>query len=200
MGPHRVAAAVLAGGRGERLGKDKPAALIAGRPMIWHPLRAAADAGLEAFVVAKRRTRLPDFDVPVLREPDEPTHPLCGVVEALAFASGLGAGAVLLLACDMPFVTGPLLGWMAARDGAVTGRLDGRRQPFPARVPVGALPLLRRALAQSRPLGAALEELSPEVIDERQLRRFGEPRRLCFNVNDGEDLRAAAEWLACSDV
>lgn len=50
--------AVLAGGRGSRLGGAKPTAELAGRPLISYPLAALAAAGLEAFVVAKPSTDL----------------------------------------------------------------------------------------------------------------------------------------------
>ena len=66
--------AVLAGGRGSRLGGAKATALLAGEPLIAHVLRAAA--GFETVVVAKRATPLPAVDVPVWIEPDEPFHPL----------------------------------------------------------------------------------------------------------------------------
>ena len=62
--------AVLAGGRGRRLGGAKPAAELCGRPLVAWPLEAARAAGLEAVVVAKAGTPLPDLDVPVWIEPD----------------------------------------------------------------------------------------------------------------------------------
>jgi len=89
---------VLAGGRGRRLGGAKPTAELGGRPLIAWPLAAAREAGLEAVVVAKAATPLPsDLDVPVWTEPDEPVHPLAGLVHALERADGR---AVVAVACD----------------------------------------------------------------------------------------------------
>jgi molybdopterin-guanine dinucleotide biosynthesis protein A len=60
----RALVAILAGGQGRRM-------------------RAASDAGLDAVAVAKAGTALPALDAPVWLEPDEPVHPLLGIVTAL---------------------------------------------------------------------------------------------------------------------
>jgi molybdopterin-guanine dinucleotide biosynthesis protein A len=192
----RAIVAVLAGGQGARIGGEKALAMLGGRPLIERPLAAACDAGLEAIVIAKRSTRLPLLAEQVVHEPEQPRHPLCGVIAALELAASRSpAPAVLLLACDMPFLNGPLLAWLAGLDGAAMAAVDGRPQPLLARCPSEHLPVLRRALAEQRPLRATIGELAPQIIDERELSRFGDPERLCFNVNDAEDLRLAESWL-----
>jgi hypothetical protein len=65
-------------------------------------------------------------------------------------------------------------------------------------VPIDGLPLLERALAGRRSLRAALLELRPSMLAEAQLERFGDPPRICFNINDRADLRTAEQWLAAS--
>jgi molybdenum cofactor guanylyltransferase len=197
MAQQRAIVAVLAGGRGARLGGAKPSLLLAGSPLVCHPLRAARDAGLEAIVVAKRSTKLPELDVPVVYEPEEPSHPLCGVLTALRFAAARPPlEAVLALACDMPFLTGAMLAWLSSLEGAVMARVGGRPQPLLGRWTVAAVPLLEHALAKGSSLQAALGSLTPAIVGESELSRFGDPKRLCFNVNDREDLRAARERLA----
>jgi molybdopterin-guanine dinucleotide biosynthesis protein A len=74
--------------------------------------------------------------------------------------------------------------------------VDRRAQPLLARVPVDGLSLLELALAGRRSLRAALLELGPSMLAEAQLQRFGDPPRLCFNINDRADLRTAEQWLA----
>lgn len=171
-------------------------AALGGRPLICHPLAAARGAALEALVVAKPSTRLPPLAERVLHEPERPSHPLCGVLAALEHAAARSpAPAVLLLACDMPFLTSSLLGWLAGLEGAAMAELDGRPQPLLSRCEPGHLPVLRRALEEQRSLSGALRELAPRVITERELARFGSPECLCFNVNDAEDLRRAEQWL-----
>jgi molybdopterin-guanine dinucleotide biosynthesis protein A len=200
MVDRRAIVAVMAGGLGKRLGGAKPSAVLAGRPLICHPLAAAAEAGLEAIVVAKPSTVLPLLDVRVAHEPEQPRHPLCGLVAALRLAAARPRPpAVVAVACDMPFVTGPLLRWLAGLDGAAMAHVDGRDQPLLGRWPVGGLPLVAQALAEGRPLRSGLAALEPTILEEGELSRFGDPTRLCFNVNDPDDLRAAGEWLAAAE-
>src|SRR5215208_2231990 len=90
-----VLAAVLAGGRGSRMRGPKPTIRLGGRALIEHPLGALRDAGLQTVVVAKPDSRLPVLDVAVWQEPDEPVHPLCGVLRALDGAGAPAAGALL---------------------------------------------------------------------------------------------------------
>jgi molybdopterin-guanine dinucleotide biosynthesis protein A len=190
--------AVLAGGRGERIGGAKPTRELAGRPLIDYPLAAARAAGLEAVVVAKRDTELPSaLAEPLLVEPDEPRHPLCGALAALDHAAQASPEtAVVLVGCDMPFLTGALLGWLAAAlDPAILLEAEGRVQPLPARCSAAHTPLLREGLAAQAPLRETFQSLSPAIVDERVLAYFGDPRRLCFSVNRAEDLDTAERWL-----
>jgi len=188
--------AVLAGGRGSRLGGGKAVAALAGRALISYPLSAARDAGLETVVIAKPSSRLPSLAGRVRYEPELPEHPLCGVVRALEYARDRGATAVVLLACDMPFVTAELLRWLAGHDGAATVELHGRAQPALSRVPARELPELRGALSERRSFSAAIAALAPRVLDETELSAFGAPEELCFNVNRTEDLERAELLLA----
>lgn len=196
MAEQRAIAAVLAGGRGERLGNDKPAALLAGEPLVRRALEAAGRAGLEAIVVAKPDTALPALEQKIVREPADPRHPLCGALAAIEYAARLAhVDAVLLLACDMPFLAAGLLSSLASQRGAALASLDGRMQPLPARIPVCAAVSLRRSLEQRRSLTDALRALSPRVLDEVELARFGDPACLLFNVNEERDLQTAHAWL-----
>jgi molybdopterin-guanine dinucleotide biosynthesis protein A len=197
MVEQRAILAVLAGGRGERIGGAKALVRLGDRPLIERPLAAAREAGLEAIVLAKRDTALPALEERVIHEPDAPRHPLCGVLAALDFAhQRTPPAAVVLVACDMPFITGALLGWLAELDGAAMAHVGGRAEPLLSRVEPSHRAPLRRALAERTSLRAALGELAPRILDAQAMSRFGDPARLCFSVNDAEDLLRAERWLA----
>ena len=156
-------AAILAGGASRRMGAPKAAVELGGRPLIAYPLAAAAAAGLEPVVVAKEATALPPLDVPVWTEPDEPRHPLTGVVAALERAGA----PVVAVACDQPWVTGALLGHLAAAGpGAAAVRVGGRLEPLPALYDPAGLDSLRESLGACTSLRAALEALAPTVIGD----------------------------------
>jgi molybdenum cofactor guanylyltransferase len=154
-----VIAAVLAGGRGRRMGGAKPLAQFRGAPLISYPLAAAARARLETVIVAKRGTPLPD-DLTVWLEPDEPFHPLVGIVTALDRAGA----PIVAIACDQPFVPAELLVRLAAGPEAAV-MVDGRIEPFPARYEPAWLPDLREALEREAPMRATLEALAPATTE-----------------------------------
>jgi molybdenum cofactor guanylyltransferase len=182
--------AILAGGRSRRMGAPKPGVPLAGEPLISYPLTAAETAGLEAIVIAKPDSELPPLGCQVVREPAQPRHPLCGIVTALRAAR---PAPVVAVAADMPFVADALLRWLASQPSTTAVEAGGRRQPLLARYAADALAPLEDALARREPLTAALNGLAPQLVGEHELRRFGDPELLCFNVNTPEDLARAEE-------
>lgn len=168
--------------------ESKPAALLGGRPLASYPAAALLEVCDDVAVVCKRDTSLPPL--PGLTrwdEPDEPRHPLTGIVHALETAGA----AVLVCAADMPFVTADAcrtLLQVASQGGtAVVGTADGVMQPTFALYAVAALDVLRAAPADA-PLTATVEELEPL--------RVALPAALVRSVNTPEDLAEAEELLA----
>ncbi len=179
---------VLAGGRGSRIGGPKAIVELGGRPLIDYPLAALAAAGIEAVVVAKSRTRLPPLEAPVWIEPADPSHPLNGILAAIR-RSGRP---VLAVGCDMPFLSGKLLSWLAGLPGElVVPSAGGHLQPLLACYDTSLEPQLTRALERGDPLHRALAKLDGRLVTEKEIERFGAPRRLLFNVNTPEDLALA---------
>ncbi len=185
--------AVLAGGAGRRIGGTKAMLELGDRPLISYPLAAVREAGLEPVVVAKRGSQLPPLDCRVIHEPDRPQHPLCGVLAALQYAQ---ARPVVVVGCDMPFVSSRFLAWLsAASEPLVVPSVHDRLQPLLARYGQQLAPALTEALDHSQAMQCTVESLRPRVIGEPELASFGEPWRLCFNVNTPADLEQAVRLL-----
>jgi len=185
--------AVIAGGHGSRVGGEKAAVELGGRPLISYPLAAIEAAGLRPVVVAKADSQLPPLRCTVIREDREPRHPLCGVLAALEFAAD---SPLVILGCDMPFVPAALLAWLAKQpEPLVAPCLDGRTLPFPARYERSLRPGLEGALAEERSMAATLDSLSPRLLAAAELEAFGDPTRLCLNVNTPADLARAEALL-----
>jgi molybdopterin-guanine dinucleotide biosynthesis protein A len=187
-------AAILAGGRSSRMGQPKPPVLLAGTPLILHPITAARAAGLEPWVIAKEGTPLPPLDCAVVTEPDETFHPLAGIAAALDAA---GDRAVVALGADMPFVSERLIAWLASQPMTTVTETSGRIQPLLARYESFDAEALRTAMNAGEPARDAVMALHPKVVNETDLGRFGEPSLLTFNVNTPEDL-AEAERIAAT--
>jgi molybdopterin-guanine dinucleotide biosynthesis protein A len=190
---------VLAGGRGSRLGGEKAAIELGGRPLASYPAAALTEAGIEAVVYAKPGQALPELDVPVRREPDEPRHPLCGIVAALRDCAPTGRPLVVV-ACDLPFVPPALLAaFAAAPEPLVIAAPGGRPQPLLGRYDPALLPALETALEDEEPLTRTVTELGARLLDDAALAHFGELARIAFNVNAEEDLDEARKNLVIGD-
>ena len=176
--------AVLAGGAGERLGGQKAAVELAGRPLISYPIEALRRADVLSIVVAKPGSRLPALTLPVVVEPAQPLHPLLGVVAALKHAGGRPS---LVVPCDAPFVTPSLLGVLASAVTTTAVRGGGRAHPLIALYAADTLPVIEEAVAKGASATETLGSLGPEWIDASEDETF--------NVNTPDDLALAEEML-----
>lgn len=189
-----VAAAVLAGGVGRRLGGDKASTLLAGRRLIEFPVMALRKAGFHPFIVTKRDRPVHVDGVPTITEPDQPRHPLQGVATAIRAASGRP---VLLLACDMPMLDPGLLAWLAGQSGmAVVPSPGGRLQPLVARYAPESLARIEAGLVAGRSVTSTVEGLDPVILEDADLQPWGDPGVSFMNVNSPEDLARAESLLA----
>lgn len=132
--------AILAGGRGARLGGAKATAEAYGRPLLAWSLDALREAVDEVVVIAKEATPLPPCDVPIHRDEPEDFHPRHGIVSALRRAEGRP---VVVVPCDMPLVPPALLEVLldVVEDGAPAAmpRTEGRVHPLCAAYAPGIL-------------------------------------------------------------
>jgi molybdopterin-guanine dinucleotide biosynthesis protein A len=191
MATGTVMGAVLAGGVGARLGEPKAVVDLAGRPLISYPLEALERTGLEVVVVAKRDTPLPKLAVPVWYERDEPVHPALGLATVLQRAP---TESVLVVGCDMPFVTTELLAHIASLPHPVAlPSAGGRLHPLIALYARWMATAFAFSLGRGQSVQQIVSEHNPHLIDESELEQFGEVERLLFNVNTPEDLERAAE-------
>jgi molybdopterin-guanine dinucleotide biosynthesis protein A len=161
--------------------------VVAGRPLASYPAQALAAVCDRVAVVCKSDTELPPLpDVERWDEPDEPRHPLTGIVHALETAGG----PVLVCAADMPFVTADacrsLLQVAGQGGSAVVATAEGVLQPTFGLYAFAALDVLRAAPADA-PLTSTVEALDPA--------RVALPAALVRSVNTREELAEAEALL-----
>ena len=156
--------ALLAGGRGSRLGGAKATAEVLGRPLLAWSLDALREAVEDVVVIAKPATPLPPCDAPVHRDEPEDFHPRHGIVSALRRAEGRP---VVVVPCDMPLVPPALLEVLldVVADGAPAAmpRTEGRVHPLCAAYAAEALPELEAA-DHDEPLTLTLDRLGAVVL------------------------------------
>jgi molybdopterin-guanine dinucleotide biosynthesis protein A len=187
--------AVLAGGLGRRIGGDKGMVELDGRPLLGYPVAALRAVLEQVVIVARPETLLPaevTRETAVWTEPDgQARHPACGIAHALRCAPGR---AVVVVACDMPLLSGELLRALAFTDAdgapALVPRAAGVLQPLCARYEQAALAPLEHFEDGARMTDLA-EALGPAILEWPEERPF-------LSVNAPEDVLTASAALAAA--
>jgi molybdopterin-guanine dinucleotide biosynthesis protein A len=183
--------AILAGGRGLRLGGEKSIVELQGKPLVCYPVEAVQQVLSRVAILAKTGTRLPRLSgVAVWIEPESPRHPLVGITQALALAGGRP---VLVCAGDLPFVTPELIRRLVkadpGRSPAVVACAEEHIQPLLGCYQPRALSLLADAAREGTgPVMDAVAALEPVLLE------VDDPEEL-FDVDSPDDLLMATAML-----
>lgn len=197
---NRSIGAVLAGGRGRRMGGDKASLEVGGRTLVRRAVDALAQAGLEAVLVLRADQAVPAEagSDPVLRDQVADAGPLAGLHAVLDW---LTEDWTLVVACDQPFLTPELLRGLTEqpreRADAVVGRTLERREPLPGLYRRTCLPVVERMLARGdRDLKALLNSIRLHEVSVEMLRGW-DPELLSYvNVNTPDELERARALAA----
>lgn len=187
----RVAAfgAVLAGGRARRLdGVDKALLDLGEGPLLSRTLALLEPRTTGVAVIGDPR-RYADLGVPVF--PDlRPGHgPLGGLESAFDLSD---AAHVLLVACDLPFVSARLLEavlGVAHGPDVVVPTLGGRDEPLCARYSARLGPAVRDAMAAGRL--KMIDLFEGREVTRLDVTALGIAAEELLNINRPEDLAAA---------
>jgi molybdopterin-guanine dinucleotide biosynthesis protein A len=177
-------AAILAGGRASRFGgRDKGALVVQGRPILDRQLAALSRIADDVMLVVGEETP-PRAGIRVVRDRVTASGPLGGLDAALAAARH---DALVLLACDMPFVTARLLGHLLAlTDGAdaVVPRTERGYHPLCAAYTRACQPAVAARLARGQfRMVDFLADVRVRVVCGDELAAFGDHHRLLANIN-----------------
>lgn len=104
-----VAAVVLAGGEGSRIGGAKPLRLLAGKRLIDRALDQAYGWSDVVAVAVRQAGQLASVDAEFITDEADVAGPLGGLVAALRFAANSNREFVLTIPADMPLLPSDLL-------------------------------------------------------------------------------------------
>jgi molybdopterin-guanine dinucleotide biosynthesis protein A len=214
----RCAAAILAGGRAIRLdGADKSALVVGGRTIRDRQLAALDGVAGEVFVVGGAPapvptglttpppTTQPTTQTTILpriadREPDR--GPLGGLQAALHHAAA--APVVLIVACDLPFLSRPFLAFLLARaldaDGSadvVVPRSGDRLHPLCATYNRRVREVVdRRVASGALAVQALFDEVRVDVVEPEVVATFDPEGVMFWNVNTPDEYERACARAA----
>ncbi len=190
-----LAVAVLAGGESSRFGADKALErLVAGDPpLLARTVETALTLSDMVAVIGHQRYAKLDLDVLIFPDDEPGRGPLGGIATAL---HRLERPRLLVLACDMPCLSLPLLRSMIERpatgDILVPRTDDGQWHPMHALYRRRVLPTIEQALHTGRgSVRSIFPLLVVDTIGERELRQIDPNLDSLFSLNQPGDLRRA---------
>jgi molybdenum cofactor guanylyltransferase len=188
--------AIQAGGQSRRMGRDKALVLLGGQPMIQLVVDRVRDLADEILVTTNRPEEFAFLGVRLVSD----THPGAGALAGLRTALAAAQGeSVLVLACDLPFVSRPLVEHLWSRSGeadVIVPRRAGEFEPLHAVYARSVLPAVDAALEAGK---ARMISFFPDVqvlaIEQEELALY-DPKGMSFlNVNTPQELiEAEALW------
>ncbi len=193
-------AAILAGGKARRMGRDKATIDLAGLPMIEWVWRRVSGL-VERTVVVGGGPYLTHRGVPTIPDRYPGANSLGGIATALHHAAAEeGPRAwVLCVACDMPMIRPELVRLLWARRGnarVVVPRIRAGYEPLCALYRADVLDVMERQIARGDlRVTAVFALVETEEVGESDLRR-ADPELVSFvNLNRPEELRAVRRMV-----
>lgn len=178
----------------------KAAVTLEGKRLVDYAIEALEGAGLETAVVAKASSPLPDLSakgVAVLEEPEQPLHPLTGIVAALEATPDTGSA--VIIGCDTPLIDSALISRLTSGPPTTIAQSCVGRvgiQPLIGHYSRNELPAMQSALTNESALIATVKRLDPRLMELPPIdcgRR--EMIDASFNVNRPQDILVAARVL-----
>ncbi len=185
-----IAALVLAGGEGSRIGGNKPGLHLGDKRLIDFALERAVSWRIPVAVQVRSAQQVATPGFEQVLDIDDIPGPLGGVIAGLHWARGQGADHMLTLACDMPFLPDDMLERLhrvAVQGGTIAiASSGGDMHPVCAVWPVASITHLEASAANG------------ELSLRRVSRSYGQSRvewpdapDPFFNINTRDDLSVA---------
>lgn len=189
----KASGAILAGGKSSRMKFNKAFAQIDQQMSIEIIIHKFKSIFSETIIISNEPELFQGFNLPVFTDVYPRLGPVSGIHAALYYAN---YEPVFILGCDMPFLSTQLIENMISRIDnyhSVVPSIDGFLQATAAVYSKTSLPIFEGCLkTQKLKLTRILkEELNSLVLNEDDMRPFGEISDMFFNLNDNETLEQA---------
>lgn len=213
--PSWLAGYIMAGGTSSRFGRDKALVEIDGKPMLARMIELMRGLTTRVKTVGPAK-QYAEFGVEIVADRWPGEGPLGGIITALLDAASAPAqpaprrqpgvtslprasrghellGWCLIVSCDMPFLTGDWLTYLAERAAksstqAVLPCSAEGAEPLCACYRTDAAGALQAAFENGvRKVTEALKHVSVEMLDEGEWKRFDSAGQLFWNMNTAAD-------------
>lgn len=187
-----TSAVILAGGKSRRIGRPKAFLDLGGRPLIQSVIEVVRDTFPETLIVGPDTEPLRGLGLRLIPDRYPGAGPVGGAYTGITEASHPH---VLVVGCDMPFLSSTLLAHLAGRidtHAAIVPRAADGLHPLHAVYSRDALSAFSSALeAGEFSFMALLSRLDAVKVEEEEMRRYDPELLSLFNVNQPGDFEAA---------
>jgi molybdopterin-guanine dinucleotide biosynthesis protein A len=189
-----VTIAIQAGGQSSRMGRDKGLVKLGPLTLIEHVINRLSGLGDEIIVTTNRPDDYAFLGLPLYSDPQPGAGAAHGLQTALTAAGG---DAVLVAACDMPFIEPGLIRTMIERltlgtDVVVPYRQDRYEPMLAVYRRRTCLPALNQALEEGRRrMIAFYPQVKVRKLEGDELTQQDPQGLSFFNINTPEDLATA---------
>jgi molybdenum cofactor guanylyltransferase len=185
-----------------RFGKDKALVEIGGKPMLVRMCELLRTVASEVTVIADPE-KYSILDLCCVADRWPGGGPLGGIITALENAGARKESPAwnLIVSCDMPFLTREWLAYLAGRAMKSSSQVElpesaNGPEPLCACYRTDAAPALCAAFERGvRKITEALKQVTTEVLDEADWKRFDSAGRLFWNMNTLADYQEARRIL-----
>jgi molybdopterin-guanine dinucleotide biosynthesis protein A len=194
MSTPTLTAAILAGGINPRMRGEKALLPLGKKPLVLHVAERAKQLTNNVTIVAPETQWHKEFGLPYEFDRHPGIGPIAGLESALL---GLSSECLLLLACDMPFVSPAaielLLSEWNPKHQVVAFRIDGTVLPMPALYRRDVLFAVERMLARREyDLPKLLQEVRVKEVSEDRVLKVDPDLKSFVNLNTLEAYRRYA--------
>ncbi|MBC7075768.1 MAG: molybdenum cofactor guanylyltransferase [Syntrophomonadaceae bacterium] len=185
---------ILAGGKSSRMKSNKAFAKIVGKPSIEIIIDRFTSFFAETMIISNEVEVYQGCGIKIYPDVYPGLGPISGIHSGLYHSNTDG---IFVIGCDMPFVNMELVQLMLEKlEGydAVVPEIDSFLQPISAVYRKTCLPVFTECLENKRlKLTMVFNELNTLILDEKDIKQFGDAKEIFFNINDLEDLKLAQQ-------
>ena len=200
-----ISCIVLVGGRGARLGHNKPQITVGKKSLFQRVLHGVSFLNAEVIIVTSGKESFPWLiNYPrrrVVIDIYPGRGPLIGIFTGLKVSKSLYN---LVVACDMPFLNQALLNYMIQLKGSfdlVIPRLGAMVEPLHAVYAKSCLAPIEHMIKEDNlSVHRLLESVKVRYVDSNEIDRFDPKHLSFFNVNTEADLETARELARREDT
>jgi len=193
---------ILAGGKSERLGRDKALESFNGKPLISNVISAIREHVNNISIVVNKNTRKEDLyfldNVSFIVDKYKNAGSLGGIYSGLEKSPNQN---IIVFACDMPFISGKIVSFMknniTSKYDIIIPETNGFKHSTHAIYSKNCLPIIKKQLIKKEyKISKIFDKCNTKILKENDINKIELNTKSFFNINYDHDLDKANQILS----